>query len=157
MLILLITHQKIIIITGTLAMVICLIRKSLSQLFTNGEYDVLLITETEHGCIDSVKHHITVQDEFTIYIPTAFSPDGDAINDGFRATGNGIDLDNYYIAVYDRWGEVIWTSTDLYEEWKGTAKGNNKTVQNGTYKWLVICKDFSGVEHTKSGNVTVIR
>ncbi len=122
-----------------------------------GEYDVLLVTETEHGCIDSVKHHITVQNEFTLYIPTAFSPDGDGINDGFKAVGHGIDIDNYYIAVYDRWGEVIWSSTDLFEEWKGTAKNGNKTIQVGTYKWIVVCKDFNGVEHTKSGNVTIVR
>ena len=121
-----------------------------------GEYEVMLVTESENGCLDTVYHHITVQDEFTLYVPTAFSPDGDGINDSFRAIGHGIDLDNYFIAVYDRWGEVIWETTDLFEEWKGTAKNNAKPVQNGTYKWLVVCKDFNGVKHTKSGNVTVI-
>ena len=116
----------------------------------------MLVVETDKGCLDTAIHQITVQDEFIIYVPTAFSPDGDGINDGFKAVGHGIDLDNYFIAIYDRWGEIIWSSTDLFEEWNGTAK-NRKTVQIGSYKWLVVCKDFNGIEYTKSGNIVVIR
>ncbi len=122
-----------------------------------GEYNIMLIVESENGCVDSVKHHIKVKDEFTLYVPTAFSPDGDGINDTFKAVGNGIDTDNFHIAIYDRWGEIIWESNDIEREWNASAKNNNQTVQNGTYKWLIICKDFNGNEHTKSGNVTIIR
>ena len=116
-----------------------------------------LIVENNYGCLDTAVKKIEIKNEFTLYVPTAFSPDNDAINDGFRAEGHGIDLDNYWIGVYDRWGELIWESNDLYEYWNGTAKNGNKPVQIGVYKWLVVCKDFNGVEHTKSGNVTVIR
>jgi gliding motility-associated-like protein len=122
-----------------------------------GEYNVLLVVESEYGCVDSVKQHISVKDEFTLYVPTAFSPDNDGINDSFKAVGNGIDVNNFSLRVYDRWGEVIWETDNFYEEWNGSAKNNNKIVQNGTYKWLIICKDFNGVEYAKSGNVTVIR
>ena len=121
------------------------------------EYYVTLIVESEKGCLDTSKHLIRVKDEFTLYIPTAFTPDNDGINDSFKAVGHGIDTDNYSLRVYDRWGELIWTTTDLYDTWNGFAKNGSELVQNGTYRWLVICKDFNGVEHTKSGNVTVIR
>ena len=124
---------------------------------TAGVYYPMLVVETDKGCLDTAIHKIEVQDEFIIYVPTAFSPDGDNINDGFKAVGHGIDLDNYFIAVYDRWGEQIWASTDLNQEWQATAKNGSKIVQNGSYKWIVVCNDFNGVEHTKSGNVTVIR
>ncbi len=100
---------------------------------------------------------VRVKDEFTLYIPTAFSPDYDGINDGFRAEGVGIDLDNYYIVIYDRWGEIIWKSNDLYDYWNGFAKTGDKMVQNGTYVWKIVCKDIYGNEHEKAGTVTVIR
>ena len=123
----------------------------------SGIYYPMLVVESEKGCLDTAIHKVEVQNEFIIYVPTAFTPDGDAINDGFRAVGHGIDLDNYFIAVYDRWGEQIWKSEDLFEYWDGRAKDGDKIVQNGVYKWLIVCKDFNGVEHTKSGNVSVIR
>ena len=126
--------------------------------FSNiGVYNITLIVESVHGCLDSVFNQVEVKDEFTLYVPTAFSPDGDGINDSFSAIGNGIDTDNFMLRVYDRWGEIIWESSDLYQQWNGTAKNRNNIVQNGTYKWLIICKDFNGIEYTKSGNVTVIR
>jgi len=122
-----------------------------------GKHNVVLIVQNQYGCVDSVKHMVVVQDIFTLYAPTAFSPDGDDINDGFKVVGHGIDLDNFTLRVYDRWGELIWDSIDLYEIWDGTVKGDNRIAQNDTYKWVVVCKDFNGVEHTKSGNVTLIR
>jgi len=122
-----------------------------------GEYDIMLVVENENGCVDSVYHHVSVKDEFTIYAPTAFSPDGDGINDGFKLVGNGIDTDNFILRIYNRWGELIWDTSDLFEEWKGTSKNGEQIVQSGTYKWLVICRDFNGVEYTKSGNVTLVR
>jgi len=122
-----------------------------------GIYYPKLIVENEYGCKDTAIKKIEIQNEFTLYVPTAFSPDGDGINDGFRAVGHGIDLDNYFIAVYDRWGEMIWSTNDLFEYWTGDAKNHGETVPIGVYKWLIVCKDFKAVEHTKTGNVTLIR
>ncbi len=121
-----------------------------------GFYNITLAVINNFGCVDTVKHLIEVKDEFTLYVPSAFSPDGDNINDYFFAKGHGVDTDNYTLKVYDRWGEVIWETSDIYAKWNGKAK-DNKIVQNGTYTWLIICNDFTGVEHTKSGAVTVIR
>jgi len=120
-----------------------------------GDYEVLLIARTNKGCTDTVKNTVTVREEFTFYAPTAFSPDGDGINDVFFVKGSGIDLDNFKLYIYDRWGEVIFQSTDIYEGWDGRAK-NHKKVQSGVYKWHVIYLDGYGVEHKKTGNVTVI-
>ena len=122
-----------------------------------GYYYPSLVVINEYGCKDTAIKQIEVQDIFTLYVPTAFSPDYDNINDGFRAVGHGIDLDNYNLSIYDRWGELIWTSDDLFEYWNGYAKGGEKRVQNGSYVWKVVCKDFKGNEHEKAGVVTVIR
>ncbi len=120
-------------------------------------YSVMLIAVTNKGCLDSAKQSIVVVEEPTIYVPTAFSPDGDGINDLFVVQANGMDLDNYKIKIYDRWGEVIFESNDLYRSWDGRAKDKTKYVKNGSYVWLVTIKDVNGIEIQKSGTVTVIR
>ena len=120
-------------------------------------YKITLVAITNYGCKDSVMQTIEVVEEPTLYVPTAFSPDGDGINDLFVVQANGIDLDNYNLRIYDRWGELIFESNDLYYSWNGTAKGNNKIVEIGSYIWLVTVKDINGIETKKSGKVTVIR
>ena len=121
-----------------------------------GDYKIILIVENSYGCLDTAIDVVTVQDAYTLYVPTAFSPDADGINDFFVLKGHGIDADNFLLQIYDRWGEIIWETTDIYEGWDGIAK-NKRESQSGTYTWMVVCKDFTGEEHTKSGVVTIIR
>ena len=121
------------------------------------DYDVELIAVSKEGCKDTTHHLIRVQDIFTIYVPTAFSPDNDGINDTFFAKGHGVDLDNFNLRVYDRWGELIWETNDMSASWDGKVRSNGKLVQVGTYTWLITLKSFEGVEYQKSGAVTVIR
>jgi len=121
-----------------------------------GTYSVKLMVISDKGCIDTVYQTIIVQDEFTLYVPTAFTPDGDGINDEFIIKGHGIDLDNFKMLIYNRWGEIIWKTNDVYKGWNGIGKGN-KYVENGSYKWIVICRDYNGREYQKAGNVTIFR
>ena len=121
-----------------------------------GTYSITLVVENSFGCRDTAVDIIVVQDAYSLYVPTAFSPDGDGINDLFFVKGHGIDTDNFTIKVYNRWGEVIWETADMFDTWDGTVKGMDD-VQAGTYTWLVICKDFTGDEHTKSGVVSIIK
>jgi gliding motility-associated-like protein len=120
-------------------------------------YIVQLIAITDQGCLDSVYQTVEIVEEPTIYVPSAFSPDGDNINDFFEIKANGMDLDNFNVKVYDRWGEIIFESSDLYKSWDGKAKNNLKFVEIGSYIWLVTVKDNNGIEFQKSGTVTVIR
>ena len=120
-------------------------------------YTVRLVSITKEGCVDSVLQQIVVENEPTIYVPSAFSPDGDNINDLFVVQANGIDLDNYNLKIYDRWGEIIFESNDLYDSWDGKAKGLDRFVQSGTYIWILVVNYENGIEYEKSGTVTVIR
>jgi len=122
----------------------------------SGYYNVELVAVSEEGCRDTTEHIVRVKEIFTIYGPTAFSPDGDNINDGFCIVGTGIDTDNFTLIIYDRWGEIIWQTNDLFAKWKGFVK-EGKKAPVGTYVWKVQCKDFEGVEHEKAGTVTLIR
>ncbi|MBI4647730.1 MAG: gliding motility-associated C-terminal domain-containing protein [Bacteroidia bacterium] len=128
-----------------------------------GTYDVLLITETRKGCRDSISLTVVINDENTLYAPTAFTPDNNDMNDIFSIKGIGIDADSFILLIYNRWGEKVFETKSFglvnneSEGWDGKTKDGMRIVQNGTYSWLVIYKDLSGVVHQEAGSVTVIR
>jgi gliding motility-associated-like protein len=126
------------------------------SIYPTGTYNVNLVAFTNHGCTDTASAEIVVQNEYTFYAPSAFSPDNDAINDVFYVFGNGIDKRNFKMFIFDRWGEVIYNSTDITEGWDGRVKGG-EMGKNGVYTWLVIYKDQQGIERQESGAVSIIR
>ncbi len=136
-----------------------------------GEYDVTLVAENEHYCTDTTVRSIMVYNEFSFYAPTSFTPNGDGINDCFRICGSGISKNNFLLTVYDRWGELIFRTTeydpnahcDACSEgsWDGTDMGNkrkgDKVLENGIYQWYCQFEDVFGIEHREQGMVNLVR
>jgi gliding motility-associated-like protein len=120
-----------------------------------GNYVVTLTVVDVNGCTATVSNVATVLGEFGIYVPNAFTPDGDGINDGFFPNGFGITQDDYTFMIFDRWGEIIYESHKTFEPWDGTYKG--KLVQNGVYVWKLKFKDINGKSHNRIGRVTIVR
>lgn len=122
-----------------------------------GIYPVLLIVSTNNNCVDSITKEIIIQEEVTFYAPTAIAPGNGGRNQEFFVVGNGLDETTYHLFVYDRWGAVIFETTDFYEHWNGRFRGSGEYVEVGTYTWLVTIEDVNGIQHEYSGPVTVIR
>lgn len=119
-------------------------------------YDVTLITTTEHGCKDTITKAIDIQPEVILYVPNTFTPDGDEFNQTWKFFIEGVDIYDFNVTVYNRWGEKVWESNDPSLGWDGTYKGN--VVQSGTYSWTVYAKDrLNDNRYTWNGNVNVLR
>ncbi len=90
-----------------------------------------------------------------IYIPNAFTPNGNGINDVFKIETNKEIID-FKLIIYNRWGELIFESTDINKGWDGTFK--NKTVPLGVYVYMLtgIIKDTEE-QIKRNGTVTVVR
>jgi gliding motility-associated-like protein len=121
-----------------------------------GIFTIQLVVETDRGCKDTTSSEIKVNEIVTFYAPTAFTPDYDNTNDVFVVKGVGIDNEHFKMMIYDRWGEPIFTSTDIERGWDGKIS-ESEFVKTDTYVWLVVYRDINGIQHEKSGNVTVIR
>jgi gliding motility-associated-like protein len=120
-----------------------------------GTYPVTLIANNIHNCPDTLTLNIYVNPEFTLYIPNAFSPDGDGINDTFFAKGENIELFEMYI--YNRWGENIFTSNNINNSWDGTHKNNNEPKID-VYVYKIKVKDsVSGRWHYYEGHVSIVK
>lgn len=89
-----------------------------------------------------------------VYVPSAFTPTGDALNDLFRPVALGIrSLESF--RVYNRWGELVYSTRIINQGWDGRWKGQPQNA--GTYVWYVEATDYKGQKITKKGSVILIR
>jgi gliding motility-associated-like protein len=110
---------------------------------------------SDYGCtnVDSVV--VTVEPYTIILMPTGFSPNGDGLNDLFRISRylNIAKLEEF--AVFNRWGEKVFTTDNLNDGWDGTYK--NAAQPMATYTWYVKAKTYDNEDVLKSGNITLVR
>jgi gliding motility-associated-like protein len=122
---------------------------------TEGIYNATLIVQNSDGCWDTVVHPIVIGPEFTFYIPNAFTPNGDNVNDTFF--GQGIGIVEYDIWIFDRWGNMIFHGDDLGDVWDGRANNGSDVAQQDVYVWKVKLTDVFGKKHNYLGTVTLVK
>ncbi|MGZ4060641.1 MAG: PKD domain-containing protein, partial [Bacteroidia bacterium] len=122
-----------------------------------GTYPVTLIVTNNMGCIDSVTHNIIINDGFTFYAPNAFSPNDNGVNDIFLPKGTGWNPSTFRLLIFDRWGNLIYQTSDMYQGWNGRVK-NGPVAQNDVYVWKVDLSDIiKGRKHSYTGSVTIVK
>ena len=92
------------------------------------------------------------------YVPTAFTPNGDGLNDRFLPLGAFHDIKSYNLEIYNRWGERIYSSSQYKGEdagWDGTYNGNE--FPSGAYVYIVKYSAADGKEYKEEGTVTLTR
>jgi gliding motility-associated-like protein len=118
-----------------------------------GTYTVTLIATNEIGCKDTVQKPITIQEEYWVYIPNTFTPDGNMANNTFDIST--INIKELEVSIYNRWGQLVYNSKSLRESWDGTYK--DFLVPDGTYTYKVKYVTNSGIQETLLGHVNVLR
>jgi gliding motility-associated-like protein len=92
--------------------------------------------------------------DYPIYIPNAFTPNGDGVNDCFQVSAENVA--DYHIQIFNRWGTMVYSSTDPKECWDGQYQG--KPVQEGVYLYLIRYTDRDGNPQTpKRGEIVLYR
>ncbi|WP_158267118.1 gliding motility-associated C-terminal domain-containing protein [Chitinophaga niastensis] len=89
-----------------------------------------------------------------VFVPTAFSPNGDGQNDLFRAKVND-DVHDYRLAVYSRWGQIVFMTTDPEGAWNGDFKGRQLPMD--VYAWVLTYTDSKQQGRKQTGSVTLLR
>ncbi len=122
------------------------------------EYDSIIYKVTvssAEGCAGTDEIKIVVfKTQPDIFIPTAFTPNGDGLNDLFRATVAGMRQFDY-LKVFDRWGVMIYSTSDPNKGWNGTYNGTPQA--SGTYVFIAHAVDYTGKTFAKKGTVVLIR
>lgn len=90
------------------------------------------------------------------YIPTAFTPNGDGLNDLFRIVGLPPDnITEFHMQLFNRWGEVVFSTRDIEEGWNGTLKGNDCPA--GLYVWAIYYRENNRHTVTNKGMIMLVR
>lgn len=118
-----------------------------------GTYRVIQTVNNDYGCDDVTSISLLVAPTITFYIPSAFTPNNDGVNDMFY--GDGVGIVAYDMAIYDRWGELIFHSGDMDYKWDGTYKG--APVESGTYVYRFAILDIDNHAKQYVGNIQLLR
>jgi gliding motility-associated-like protein len=118
-----------------------------------GIYPVQLIVITANGCLDTANAKVEFRKFPKIYVPTAFSPNGDGINDFFQVAY--INLKDFNVFIYDRWGNKLYQNQDPKFRWNGTVNGS--VLPEGVYTVYIKGRGSNNEDINYSGTVTLIR
>jgi gliding motility-associated-like protein len=121
-----------------------------------GQYPVTLIVYTDFGCSDTVVHDVNIVPEESLFASNTFTPNGDELNQEWKYYISGIDVFDFVISIFNRWGEIVWEAHDPSMSWDGNSNG--QPVPSGTYSWRAKTKSlYSGIRSEYSGFINLIR
>lgn len=113
-----------------------------------------VIARTAAGCEATDDIDIKVFLKADLYVPTAFTPNGDGLNDFAVVIPVGM-KELKYFSIYNRWGELVFTTTDHSIGWNGIYKG--KPQDSNAFVWIAMAIDYTGNVVRRKGTVTLIR
>lgn len=119
-----------------------------------GIYDVKLIVTNSFGCVDSITKLVKIDDDCVVYIPNVFTPTKIGNNDVFKISGVGFQTEGFNMFIYDRWGDLIYQTTDVYKGWDGTSNG--LLMKSATYAYKIRVKDNRNKMRTYIGHITIL-
>lgn len=121
-----------------------------------GEFEIWLYVESDKGCRDSTFRTVVIENPFSFYVPNAFSPYSSQLeNQIFKPKGIGIDVERYEFYIYNRWGQLIFSTTNIEEGWNGRMKNTGDLLPTGVYVYLIRVAQKYGPDKNVSGTVTL--
>lgn len=130
------------------------INKNPRHIYTiNDSFLISLIAYLPSGCTDTISKPIYVHTHGTLYLPNVFTPNSDGINDRWKA--DGIDVKDFHLFLYDRWGKIVSEFSSIQDDWDGTTKG--KPAPEGVYTYSYQVYFYDGRSAKAGGMVTLVR
>lgn len=117
---------------------------------------VELLVTNANGCTDTTSQIVIMNGVYSFYVPSAFTPNADGVNDEFYPKGEGLNPLEYQMYIFDRWGNKIFETTETNMVWDGMI--NSQPAPQGVYVWKIITTDiYLDEKHENVGHVTLFR
>lgn len=114
----------------------------------------LLTVETAEGCTDTASVKVTVVKNTAVFVPTAFTPNNDRLNDIIKPYLVGIKTLEYF-TIYNRWGQKVFSTNQMGKGWDGNFNG--KVNNNSEYAWILKAVDITGKVYNLKGTFILIK
>ncbi len=123
-----------------------------------GDYVVMLVVKDRAGCVDTTFKTVTIFEDVLSYIPNAFSPNEDGINDIFKPVLSYFDRTSYRMQIFNRFGDIVFETDDPDLGWNGSDNGKDYYVESGVYVYSIRVKsERTGEAVVFRGNVNLLR
>ncbi len=129
---------------------------SFLDVFSAGIYSVILTYKNTCNLYDTIKVD-AIEDDPPLFIPNSFTPNSDGLNDVFSPAGNYESIVDFYMAIYNRWGQLVFETRDKNSGWNGII--DNETVQLGVYIYKIDYRSYCSPDKTLNqiGHVVLLR
>ncbi|MFT5778045.1 MAG: gliding motility-associated-like protein, partial [Crocinitomicaceae bacterium] len=104
----------------------------------SGSYEIILTAYSAAGCPGQKIKYVYVTQDYTIYVPNAFTPDGNGANEIFKPVMEGFNENDYTLYIFNRWGELIFESHNMEVGWDGQYSQHDERVQDGVFTWKIV-------------------
>ena len=122
------------------------------QFSYTGFFKVSLLAVTDKGCVDSISGTLEVDEFYNFWIPNAFTPNNDGMNDIYIPKTEGVT--KFKMDLYDRWGILIYTTDDVLKGWDSTIDG--RQAQEDVYVYRITVTDVCEKVHTYVGHFSLL-
>lgn len=120
-----------------------------------GTYKAAIIVLNEDNCSDTAFYDVIVYPEFRLWIPNTFTPNGDNINDVFKPIIIG--GKRYDFKIFNRWGEIVFSTTELMEGWNGQFMNTGENSPSGVYVYNIYIESVIEEKAFKTGKIVLQR
>ena len=125
---------------------------------TGGEYPIRLTVTDANGCTDFIEGEIIIRNIFQYYIPNTFTPNNDGLNDVVMMVGSDIDENRFKLEVFNRWGDIVFSTTNPETAWTGNTYNGAYYCPEGVYNWTaVVISKTTGERYEIQGHLNLIR
>lgn len=122
-----------------------------------GFYEVTLTAESAFGCKSKVSKTIQVDNDYNLLAPTAFTPNGDGLNDNFIPKALEIMNAEFTMSIFHKNGQLYYETNQVSRPWDGRYMMDNQNAPGGAYVWVVKLKNKNGETEIYKGSVTLLR
>ena len=123
-----------------------------------GYREICLVATDTLGCFNTNCLRVLIDDDLTIWVPNAFTPNSDDKNEVWRPSVLGVEEGWYQLRVFDRWGLEVFSTDDPAVGWNGTLNNSGDVLPQDVYVWILKAKDqFTPEKADLIGTVTLVR
>ena len=122
-----------------------------------GSYKLQLFAQSIEGCWDSTESYFKVYPVLRFFMPNAFSPNGNDINETYGPRGKYFEDKTFSFQVFNRWGELMFETNNFYEQWDGNKMKDSSECPFGVYAWVIEVSDLQGNQEVFKGYVTLVK